>query len=122
MNSEKILNLGTISILLGSSFVTGTALLNLFMGSNVFISVTSNIVNVVNFVYDLIFNSLSLLSFFIRPTTLSVVAHMFIAYWTIWIEFKFLIACTKITIKAFDVAHTVLNTATNIISKIFIRM
>ncbi len=121
MNSQKVLNLGTIAILLGASFVTGTALLDLFIGSNIFISVTNNIVTVVNFVYDLIFSSLNLLSFFVRPSTLSIVAHLFIAYWTCWIEFKFLIACTKITIKAFECAHTMLNSATNIVSKIFIR-
>lgn len=122
MNNQKALNLGAIAMLLSGSFVTGTALLNLFMGSNIFISVTDNIVTVVNFVYDLIFSSLNLLSFFVRPSTLSIVAHLFIAYWTFWIEFKFLIACTKITIKAFDVAHTLLNTAVNIVSKLFIRI
>lgn len=122
MNNQKVLNLGTIAILLSSSFVTGTAILNVLLGSNIFISVTDNIVTVVNFVFDLIFSSLNLLSFFIRPSTLSIVAHLFIAYWTCFIEFKFLVACAKITIKAFEVAQTLLNTAVNIVSKLFIKI
>lgn len=120
MDKEGALNLGTITILLSAGFVTGTAILDYFIGSNIFIAVTDNITTVVNFVFDLIFNSLNLLSFFIRPTTLSIIAHLFIAYWTVWLEFKFLVACTKITIKAFELAHTMINTATNIISKLFI--
>lgn len=120
MSSGKALNLGTIAILLSCGFVTGTAILDFFIGSNIFIAVTDNIVTVVNFVFDLIFNSLNLLSFFIRSTTLSIIAHLFTVYWLVWLEFKFLVACTKITIKAFEVAHTMLNTTTNIVSKLFI--
>ena len=121
MVRNNALNLGTIAILLFSSFVTGTALLDVFMGSNIFISVTDNILTVVNFVFDLIFSSLNLLGFFIRPSTLSFVAHLFIAYWAVWIEFKFLVACCKITIKAFDVSLAMVNSSTHLITGLFLR-
>lgn len=120
--NKYLLNFGAMSIVLCGGFVTGTAILNFLIGSNVFISVTDNIITVVNFVYDLIFSSLNLLSFFVRPSTLSFVAHLFIAYWACWIEFKFLIACTKITLRCYDIGRSFLSSAVSLIAKLFIRV
>ena len=59
-------------------------------------SISANVMNVVNYVFDIIFSSLHILGFFIRPATIRAVGLSFVSYFILKMEFKFFIVSFRL--------------------------
>ncbi len=87
-----------ISILITILYTAGIGIWGIIINLFEIPQINEQIVMVVDYVFDLIFNSLDLLSFFIRPSTLSLACNLFCCYYLMYFEFKFIKVCIKLAV------------------------
>lgn len=118
-NSSKFSVLGG---LFGTFFILGSGIYAIFINNFMNIQpVFEQISFVVDYVFNLIFNSMSLLCFFVRPTTLSFACRVFSFYWIMVFEFKFVMLCIRLVIRVYETIKDLIGKSTNVISSIFIK-
>lgn len=86
----------TISILITVLYTLGIGVYSIIIDLFEIQVVSEQITIVVNYVFNLIFGSLNLLSFFIRPSTLVFACKIFCCYYLIYFEFKFMKMCIRL--------------------------
>lgn len=82
--------------ILSAFSLAGTCLLYSFYGIFNFGIIPNTIITTVNWCFDLIFNSLNFLGFFIRPSTVKIVVEVFVVYYLLKLNFKFFMITVKL--------------------------
>ncbi len=82
--------------ILSAFSLVGSCALYTFYGIFDFGIIPNTIITTINWCFNLIFNSLNFLGFFIRPTTIKLVVEMFVVYYLLKLNFKFYIVTIKI--------------------------
>jgi len=109
----------SISILITILYVGGIGVYNILISLFNIGEVGEQIIVAVNYVLDLIFNSLTLLSFFIRPLTLSYVCKIFSCYYLLYIEFKFMKICIRLIVGLYDNVFNLLGQTSSAVLSMF---
>lgn len=117
--TDKVSSASAIVIVITTFFVIGSAIYQSFFSIFNFGEITLQITTIIDYVFDLIFDSLGLLSFFIRPTTLSYVCRIFCYYYLLQFEFKFIRVCVKLTLRLYEVVKDLFGKSSSMILKLF---
>lgn len=117
--SSKVSSASAIVIVINALCFIGNVVYHGVMSIYNFGEISTQITTVVNYVFDLIFSSLNLLTFFIRPSTLSYVCRIFCYFYLLEFEFKFYKMCVKLSIKLYETVKDLFGKSTNAIIKLF---
>lgn len=117
--TNKVTSASAIVVVLTTFFVIGSAVYQGFFAVYNFGEITEQITTVIDYVFDLIFSSLNLLSFFIRPSTLSYICRIFCFYYLLQFEFKFIRVCIKLSMRLYEVVKDIFGKSTSAILKLF---
>ena len=109
----------TISLLITILYIGGIGVYNIVISLFNIESVGIEITVAINYVLDLVFNSLNLLSFFIRPTTLSYVCKIFISYYFIYLEIKFMKVCIRLITGLYSKVFDLLGKSSQVVLGLF---
>lgn len=82
--------------ILSAFSLAGTCALYSFYGIFNFGTIPNTVITTVNWCFNLIFDSLNFLGFFIRPSTIKIVVEMYVVYYLMKLSFKFYIVTIKI--------------------------
>lgn len=103
VNSKMVTNVTMFTIVLTLFSSIGWGIYQTIIGSFNFPAVPETVVNTVNYVFDLIFGSVSLLGFFVRPSTLVFAVHCVCYYYMITLSLKFSKMCINLASKTYDI-------------------
>lgn len=82
--------------ILSAFSLAGSCLMYTFYSIFDFGIIPGSIITTINWCFDLIFNSLNFLGFFIRPSTIKLVVEMFVVYYLLKLNFKFYMVTIKL--------------------------
>lgn len=105
--------------ILSAFSLAGTCALYSFYSVFNFGVIPNAIITTISWCFDLIFNSLNFLGFFIRPSTVKIVVEMFVFYYLIKLNFKFFIVTIKIGRFLYDYVTSLKGMIFGAIIKIF---
>ncbi len=108
-----------ISILITVLYTLGIGVYNIIISLFEIQVVNEQITIVVKYVFDLIFGSLNLLSFFIRPSTLALACKLFCCYYLLYYEFKFMKICIRLITGLYSNISGLLGKTSSAIFKLF---
>lgn len=82
--------------ILSAFSLAGTCLLYSFYGIFNFGIIPSAMSSTIGWCFNLIFDSLNFLGFFIRPSTIKIVVELFVVYYLLKLNFKFFMVTIKL--------------------------
>lgn len=109
----------TISLLITILYTLGIGVYTIIINLFDIQVVSEQITVVVNYVFNLIFGSLNLLSFFIRPSTLVFACKIFCCYYLLYFEFKFMKMCIGLISSLYSNVFGLLGKGSTAILKLF---
>lgn len=119
MTLDNVRTVGGYAIIFSSFTLVGSCFAYTVYGLFNTGVININIINTVNWFFDLIFNSLNFLGFFIRPSTIKIVAESFTFYWLLRIWFKAQTVFVKLARFVYSYLDTLMNKTIRFICKLF---